>query len=73
MADSRFRCTVCGTPLQGNSAMCVTCYAKCHKRCPMCTYLSAGGQTRTLKAFKGGKQHCHYCNDERFVIVIPDE
>lgn len=63
-------CDECGTEIQGNSELCVSCFRKYHKPCPQCMVHANNGSWRCRrKPRRGGPIDCSYCNNERWLII----
>jgi hypothetical protein len=67
----RGKCQKCGTDLQGDSVLCVLCFAKLHRPCPRCMKRTPGGNYKPILDRKSKKPiGCSYCNNERWIVTF---
>ena len=64
-------CRKCGTPIDGLSGWCISCFRASLKPCDHCMEVKAGKYR--AKTAKGSQReiHCQHCNDERW--LLPEE
>lgn len=69
MPKSEHACTRCGTLLEGNSELCVRCFAELHRPCTACMRRLAGGRWSPI-IDRETKQplDCRCCGNERWVL-----
>lgn len=69
MPDQQYTCKRCGVLLQGNSELCVKCYAWLHHPCPRCMACGADGRWRPIRKGRPPRPiECVVCNNERYVL-----
>ena len=72
MANDQWQCQRCGTPLQGQSVLCIKCYRECTVPCGACTFRDARGRVTVRRNKHKQFVDCNCCNNERFVLLWPE-
>jgi hypothetical protein len=65
---TKYHCRRCGTGIQGNSVLCVKCFAETAVMCTACCWRDAAGHVRLRRNGRGGPGvNCKACKNVCYI------